>query len=112
VAVAPCGSGASTVTDPLNAAGLANGGELYEYTDWACRSGIDYLLYDAAVFRGRSYLEGGLKLGYRAPTGIEAFVFARNILNQIRIVSAIDFNNLTGMLNEPPIIGVELRAAF
>jgi iron complex outermembrane receptor protein len=45
-------------------------------------------------------------------SGLEAAVFARNITNQTRIVSGIDFNNLTGMINEPRIFGVELRGRF
>ncbi|KKC25979.1 TonB-dependent receptor [Sphingomonas sp. SRS2] len=136
VSIAPCGS-LCTVTDPLNAAGRAiidgndlpqapryvanataryavpvGSGEVFAYTDWAYRSAINYFLYTAREFRGRSLLEGGAKLGYKADGGWEAAVFARNITNQIRSVSAIDFNNLTGMINEPRILGVELKASF
>jgi len=138
VAVGVCGSGQCTVTDPLDAAGLAiingndlpqaprfianttvrygiplaNGNEIFAFTDWAFRSKVNYFLYTAKEFRGRSMTEGGIKVGYRMSNGIEASVFARNVLNQIRIVSAIDFNNLTGMISEPRIIGVELRGSF
>ncbi len=91
---------------------LANGGEVYAYTDWAYRSEINYFLYEAKEFRGRSLVEGGLRIGYRAPEGYEVAAFARNILNQIRAQSAIDFNNLTGMINEPRIIGGEIRFHF
>jgi len=136
IAVSPCGS-LCTVTDPLNSAGLAiidgndlpqapryvanatarygvpmGDGEVFAFTDWAYRSSINYFLYDAKEFRGRSLLEGGMKLGYKADGGWEAAVFARNITNQIRSISAIDFNNLTGMINEPRIIGVEMKASF
>ncbi len=136
IAVAPCGS-LCTVSDPINAAGLAiidgndlpqapryvgnvtaryaipvGGGEVYAYTDWAYRSSISYFLYSAPEFRGRALIEGGLKLGYKAEGGWEAAIFARNITNQIRSISAIDFNNLTGMINEPRILGVELKASF
>jgi iron complex outermembrane receptor protein len=91
---------------------LANGGEIYAYTDWAYRSRINYFLYDAAEFRGRSLTEGGLKIGYKAPEHWEIAAFARNITNQLRSISAIDFNNLTGMINEPRIIGGEFRITF
>ncbi|WP_333573710.1 TonB-dependent receptor [Sphingomonas sp.] len=139
--VAACGSKLCTVTDPtftvgtstfaridgnrlpqaprfvLNATAryavpLANGGEVYAYTDWAYRSEINYFLYEAKEFRGRSLVEGGVRIGYRAPEGYEVAAFARNILNQIRAQSAIDFNNLTGMINEPRIIGGEIRFHF
>jgi len=88
------------------------GGEVYLYTDWAYRSSINYFLYEAKEFRGRPLLEGGLKLGYKMDSGIEVAAFARNITNQIRIIGAIDFNNLAGMINEPRIIGGMIRTAF
>ncbi len=137
VAVGACGSGQCTVTNPLNGAGLAviNGnplpqapeaiinwtaryaipigsGEIFAFTDWAFRSEVNYFLYAAKEFRGKSSFEGGLRVGYKTGKGLEAAVFARNITNQIRIVSAIDFNNLTGMINEPRIIGVQLSGRF
>lgn len=84
---------------------------IFFFTDWAYRSSINYFLYEAAEFRGRSLLEGGAKVGYRSG-GLEVAAFARNITNQIRSISAIDFNNLTGMINEPRIIGGEVRFAF
>ena len=83
--------------------------EIYLYTDWAYRSSINYFLYDALEFRGRPLLEGGLKLGYKAGDKVDFGIFARNITNQIRSISAIDFNNLTGMINEPRIIGGQVR---
>ncbi len=87
-------------------------GEVFAFTDWAYRSSINYFLYSAAEFKGRSSLEGGLKIGYKSDRGYEIAAFARNITNQIRAISAIDFNNLTGMINEPRIIGGSIRASF
>ncbi|CAN5469438.1 TonB-dependent receptor [soil metagenome] len=87
-------------------------GELYALTDWAYRSKINYFLYEAAEFRGRSLTEGGLKIAYAMNNGLEVGAFARNITNQIRSISAIDFNNLTGMINEPRIIGGEVKFKF
>ncbi len=135
--VGACGSGQCTVRNPRNAAGLAfidgndlpqaprfianvtarfavpvGNGEIYAFTDWAYRSSVNFFLYEATEFRGKPSLEGGLKAGYKTAGGLEAAVFARNITNQVRIVSGIDFNNLTGMINEPRIIGVELRGRF
>ena len=138
IGIAPCGSGQCTVTDPLNAAGLAiidgndlpqapryvanatlryevplpNGDKVYFFTDWAYRSAINYFLYTAREFRGRALTEGGAKLGYQFHNGIEVAAFARNITNQIRSISAIDFNNLTGMINDPRIVGGEVRVSF
>jgi len=86
--------------------------ELYIYTDWAYRSEINYFLYDALEFRGRSLLEGGLKVGLKTQSGWDLGIFARNITNQIRSISAIDFNNRTGMINDPRIVGAQAKFSF
>jgi len=136
ITVGVCGS-LCTVTDPLASPGqaiidgnrlpqaprwvanwtarysipLGDGREIYAYTDWAYRSSINYFLYEAKEFRGRPMLEGGLKIAYSTPR-YEVSAFARNITNQFRAVSAIDFNNLTGMISEPRIIGGAFRVKF
>jgi len=92
---------------------LGNDNEVFAFTDWAYRSKVNFFLYESIEFTGRSSLEGGLRLGYRdIGKGYEIAAFARNITNQIRTVSAIDFNNLTGMVNEPRIIGGEFKINF
>jgi iron complex outermembrane receptor protein len=91
----------------------ASGGEWYVFTDWAYRSKINFFLYEAAEFTGKPLLEGGLRVGYIWGNGkYEAAVFGRNITNQIRAVGGIDFNNLTGFINEPRSYGVQFRATF
>lgn len=136
LAVAPCA--ACTVTDPFDPSGraLIDGnplpqapewvhnltarygvpvahGELYLYTDWAYRGEVNFFLYESREFRGRSTLEGGLRVGYAWQQGDrEVAVFGRNITDQTRVVGAIDFNNLTGFLNEPRTWGVEFRTRF
>jgi iron complex outermembrane receptor protein len=135
--VGKCGA-ACTVLDPVDATGLAlidgndlpqaprwianvtaryavpiASGELFAFTDWAYRSSVNFFLYDSVEFRGKSSLEGGLKIGYKSlANNYEVAVFGRNITNQIRATSGIDFNNLTTMVTEPRIIGVEVRASF
>jgi len=91
---------------------LADGAQVYAYTDWAYRSSVDYFLYQAKEFVGRPETIGGLRLGYQTPKGLELAVFVRNITNQIRAESAIDFNNLTGMINDPRTFGVSVKKAF
>jgi iron complex outermembrane receptor protein len=136
ITIGVCGS-LCTVTDPLASPGqaiidgnrlpqaprwvanwtarysipLGDGREIYAYTDWAYRSSINYFLYEAKEFRGRPMLEGGLKIAYSTPH-YEVSAFARNITNQFRAISAIDFNNLTGMISEPRIIGGAFRVKF
>ena len=91
---------------------LANGSQLYAYTDWAYRSEVNYFLYEAKEFTGRPEMIGGLRFGYQTPKGLEVAVFVRNITNQIRAESAIDFANLTGMINDPRTFGVQIKKAF
>ncbi|HJV70815.1 TonB-dependent receptor [Ideonella sp.] len=127
-----------TVTDPVNANGqaLINGnplpqapkttvnftlkytqpvgsGDFYVLTDWTYRSRINFFLYESVEFTGKSLTEGGLRLGYVWGDGkYEAALFGRNITNQIRVVGGIDFDNLTGFINEPRTWGASFRATF
>jgi iron complex outermembrane recepter protein len=89
------------------------GGEFFVLTDWAYRSEINFFLYEAVEYRGKSLLEGGLRAGYVFGNGrYEAAAFVRNLTNQTRIVGGIDFNNLTGFINEPRTFGASFRASF
>lgn len=93
--------------------GLGDGSELYVYTDWAYRSEVNFFLYDSIEFTGKSSLEGGLRIGYGWDYGnYEVALYGRNITDQTRVVGGIDFNNLTGFLNEPRTVGVEFNAKF
>jgi len=137
--IQPCGGGC-TVTDPAGpSAGLVSidgnslpqapkwvtnltarwsfpfgdGREFYAYTDWAYRSEVNFFLYESKEFRGSALLEGGLRLGYSWDYGgKEVALFGRNITNELELVGGIDFNNLTGFVNEPRIFGVEFKAKF
>ena len=136
LSVAKCGS--CTITNPVTALGnpLINGnplpqapkwianvtarynihtanGNFFVLTDWAYRSEINFFLYEAKEFVGKSLLEGGLRAGYNWDEGkYEVAVFARNITNTQRIVGAIDFDNLTGFVNDPRQVGVQFKGAF
>jgi len=130
---------ACTVLDPLNAAGqaiidgnplpnaprwignvtlrygvpAANGGEYFVFTDWSYRSRVNFFLYESTEFTGRALLTGGLRVGYSWANGkYEAALFGRNITNQIRVTGGIDFNNLTGFINEPRMWGAQFKAMF
>ena len=88
-------------------------GEFFAYTDWAYRSEVNFFLYESTEFTGASLLEGGLRLGYNWNGGAyEVALYGRNITDEEAIVGGIDFNNLTGFLNEPRTFGVEFKASF
>jgi iron complex outermembrane receptor protein len=91
---------------------VANG-ELFAYTDWAYRSKVNFFLYESTEFTGKPLFEGGLRLGYDWNQGkYEAALFGRNITNEEIAVGGVDFDNLTGFLNEPRIVGLQIKAKF
>jgi len=138
LAVAVCAQ--CTVTDPRTAGGQAlidgnplpqapkttvnftlrygqpvpsTGGEWYIYTDWVYRTKVNFFLYESVEFTGKPLTEGGLRVGYLWGKGrYEAAAFVRNMTNQIRVVGGIDFNNLTGFINDPRTYGLQFKASF
>lgn len=86
-------------------------GELYLFTDWSYRSKINFFLYESVEFQDGHLLEGGVRVGYKTDR-YDIAVFGRNITGDDSAVSGIDFNNLTAMVNEPRIWGVEVSYNF
>jgi iron complex outermembrane receptor protein len=92
---------------------VADGKDVYVMTDWSYRSDVNFFLYRAVEFTGQSLVQGGFRLGYEDHThGFEIAGFVRNVLDQIRITGAIDFDNLTGFVNDPRTFGVQARVKF
>ena len=136
--VATCGSGQCTPTDPLNAQGRAfvdgnpfpqapetiltfNGrydfpvdsGEVYVYGDLAIQGKTNLFLYEAEEFNTSGNREAGLRVGYMNYDGnYEVALFGRNITDEDNVKGAIDFNNNTGFVNEPRIVGLEFKKSF
>lgn len=92
---------------------LSNGGEVYGFTDWSYRGTEDFFLYKATEFTGQPLLLGGLRLGYiDHDRGWEIAGFVHNVLNEVKVTGAIDFDNLTGFVNDPRTFGIEGRVRF
>jgi iron complex outermembrane recepter protein len=88
-------------------------GEGFVLADVAYRSKINFFLYEATEFTGKALTEAGIRAGYSFGGGkYEAAAFVRNLTNQVRVVGGIDFNNLTGFINEPRTFGVSFKANF
>ena len=88
-------------------------GEAFAYTDWSYRSQVDFYIDREAEGTGKPLLEGGLRLGYDWNEGkYELAAFSRNITNRIVAVGGINFDNLTGFINDPRIIGAQFKARF
>lgn len=86
-------------------------GEVYAFTDWAYRSNINFFLYESVEFQDKRMLEGGLRVGYKTDA-YDVSAFVRNITKDTSAVGGIDFNNLTGFVNEPRVWGVEAAFKF
>ncbi len=86
-------------------------GAVYAFTDWYYRSKIQFFLYRSVEFSDNKLLEGGLRLGWRN-SRFDIAAFARNITNDESAVGGIDFNNLTGFVNEPRVVGLEAGVKF
>jgi iron complex outermembrane receptor protein len=87
---------------------LDAGSEMFFFTDWAYRSRINFFLYESVEFTDAWMLEGGARVGYSRTDGrMELAVFVRNITDDTSLTGGIDFNNLTGFVNEPRLWGVQ-----
>jgi len=89
---------------------------LFAFTDWTFRSSVLTTGYEAVESNVKPFLLGGLRIGYENyDYDFEASVFVRNIANTIQNQSAtINFvpNDQVGIVNDPRIIGVQLRKRF
>lgn len=88
-----------------------DGADLVLSTDWAYRSDINFFLYESEEFRGDALLEGGLRVAYETEKWA-AGLYGRNITDADKLIAAIDFNNLEGIVNDPRIWGVDFQFNF
>ncbi|TNE63687.1 MAG: TonB-dependent receptor [Alphaproteobacteria bacterium] len=90
-----------------------DGSEVFIFTDWAFQGPTSLFLYESEEFRTDTTFEGGIRMGYRWAEGqYEVALFGRNITNEQNAKGAIDFNNLTGYVNEPRVMGIAFGAKF
>ena len=88
-------------------------GEFYAYTDWSYRSKINFFLYESQEFTGPALTQGGVRVGYTwADKKYDVAAYCRNCTNQIRAIGGIDFENTTGMINDPRIVGAQIGVKF
>ncbi len=138
--VAFCGGGC-TVTDPLVTVGTTTrasidgnpfpqaprtiltatgryaipvgGGEIYLFGDYSRLGRTNFFLYESEEFQVNGNFEVGLRAGYiDFDNGFEIAAFVRNLTNEENLIGGIDFNNLTGFVNDPRIWGVEAEFKF
>ncbi len=83
-------------------------GQIYIKGDWVYRDKINFVLYEAVEYRGKSLSEIGLRVGYRFGVGHhDLSLYGRNIGDTEKNIYTIDFSNLLGIVNDRRVWGVE-----
>jgi iron complex outermembrane receptor protein len=92
---------------------MGDDGEIFAYTDWAFQGETNFYLYESVEFQSDNNFEAGLRIGYENfAHNYTVAVFARNLTDEDNVKGGIDFNNLTGIINEPRVIGIEGKISF
>ena len=92
---------------------MGEDGEISIYTDWAFQGETSLFLYDSIEFKTDNNFEGGLRIAYENfKSDYNIALFVRNITDEENLKGAIDFNNLTGIVNQPRIFGIETKIRF
>lgn len=131
--VPTCGSGQCTVTNSVDSDGFAivdgnslpqapdwtinfvadfhkeaGNGEMFAQVDYALQGETQLLLYATEEYRTNGTFELGARMGYRFGDDLqhEVSLFGRNLTDEANLKGGIDFNNNTGFVNEPRVIGV------
>ena len=92
---------------------LPDGSYLVATADLAYRSAVRFFLYESVEFQDDRLLECGVRLSYLARgSRLEISLVGRNIFDDVSLTGGIDFNNLTGFVNEPAYWGVEVARHF
>jgi iron complex outermembrane receptor protein len=92
---------------------LSDSTSVYAMTDWSFRSSVDFFLYKAVEYDSQTLTIGNLRIGYVDEAhGFELAFFIHNIADQVRATGAIDFDTITGFVNDPRTVGGEARFSF
>ena len=87
--------------------------ELYLFTDVSFRTDMNFFLDKEQEFVGPSLFQLGVRIGYTwDKKKYEVAAFCRNCTDQIRNIGGINFENFTGFINDPRIVGGQLMVRF
>jgi iron complex outermembrane receptor protein len=88
-------------------------GELYLFSDMSYRSEMNFFLDKELEFTGPALFQLGARIGYSWNNNkFEVAAFCRNCTDQIRNIGGINFENFTGFINDPRIIGGQVMVRF
>lgn len=87
--------------------------EVYLFTDVAYRTEMNFFLDKELEFVGPSLFQLGARIGYTwSDRKYEVAAFCRNCTDQIRNIGGINFENFTGFINDPRIVGGQFSMKF
>jgi iron complex outermembrane receptor protein len=88
-------------------------GELYLFTDMSYRTEMNFFIDKELEFVGPSLYQLGVRIGYTwSDKKYEVAAFCRNCTDEIRNTGGINFENFTGFINDPRIIGAQFSVKF
>jgi iron complex outermembrane recepter protein len=92
---------------------MGAGNELYFFTDMSYRTDMNFFLDAETEFVGPALYQLGARIGYTwSDKKYELAAFCRNCTNQIRNIGGINFENTTGFINDPRIVGGQFMVKF
>ena len=78
--------------------------------DGSIQGKTNFFLYESREFNSDGNFELGGKIGLAFDNDFEVALFARNLTNEHNLMGGIDFNNNTGFVTEPRIVGISISA--
>jgi iron complex outermembrane receptor protein len=135
LAVAICGGGCTVTSPVVDGLARVDGNPLPHAPEWIVSGIVDYRrvlgqgVFKAGadfsyhseksffLYRSREFVSDAFELGARVAYAFgkgrfEVAAFGRNLTDEVIVQNGIDFNNLTGMTNEPRTIGFEVVTKF
>ena len=92
---------------------MGDDGEMYVYSDYAYQGETNLFIYETEEYVTDGQFELGLRVGYvNFDMDYEVALFGRNITDEDNLKAGIDFNNNTGVVNEPAVWGIEFKKNF
>ena len=90
---------------------ISDGSDLFIVADGSIQGKTNLFLYESEEFNTSGNFELGAKAGVSfSDNRYEVAVFARNLTDEVNLAGGIDFNNNTGFVTEPRIVGVSFSA--
>jgi outer membrane receptor protein involved in Fe transport len=85
---------------------LADGSSLFAFTSWWWQGYTNFFLYKSAEFHTNGNYQGDLRIGWTSPSKrYDIYGYIQNITDRQNVQGGIDFDDLTGFVGDPRVIG-------